>query len=81
MRKAIVLDKVDVRAYFYWSFFDNFEWSFGNEKRFGLIRVDYATQERTVKPVARWFTKLMHDNRIPTDKEWEQEMSKSSAEK
>ncbi|KTS07171.1 MULTISPECIES: GH1 family beta-glucosidase [Microbacterium] len=40
---------VDVRGYFYWSLMDNFEWAWGYEKRFGIIFVDYATQERTVK--------------------------------
>jgi beta-glucosidase len=42
-------DGVDVRGYFYWSLLDNFEWAFGYAKRFGLIRVDYDTQVRTVK--------------------------------
>jgi beta-glucosidase len=40
---------VDVRGYFYWSLLDNFEWAWGYEKRFGIVRVDYATQERAVK--------------------------------
>jgi beta-glucosidase len=40
---------VDVRGYFYWSLLDNFEWAWGYEKRFGIVRVDYDTQERTVK--------------------------------
>jgi beta-glucosidase len=39
----------DVRGYFYWSLLDNFEWAWGYEKRFGLVRVDYATQTRTLK--------------------------------
>jgi beta-glucosidase len=43
---------VDVRGYFYWSLLDNFEWAWGYEKRFGLVRVDYATQERTLKQSA-----------------------------
>ncbi|MFE7651308.1 glycoside hydrolase family 1 protein, partial [Streptomyces phaeoluteigriseus] len=36
---------VDVRGYFYWSLFDNFEWAWGYDKRFGIVRVDYDTQE------------------------------------
>ena len=40
---------VDVRGYFVWSLFDNFEWAFGYEKRFGIVHVDYATQVRTPK--------------------------------
>ena len=38
--------RVDVCGYFAWSLLDNFEWSFGYDRRFGLVRVDYATQKR-----------------------------------
>jgi beta-glucosidase len=40
---------VDVRGYFAWSLLDNFEWALGLSKRFGLVRVDFDTQQRTVK--------------------------------
>ena len=43
---------VDVGGYFYWSLLDNFEWAWGYEKRFGIVRVDYDTQERTPKDSA-----------------------------
>ncbi|HEY1488836.1 MAG TPA: GH1 family beta-glucosidase [Micromonosporaceae bacterium] len=46
---------VDVRGYFAWSLLDNFEWGYGYDKRFGLIRVDYDTQVRTPKQSAHWF--------------------------
>ena len=42
-----IADGVDVRGYFYWSLLDNFEWAYGYDKRFGLVRVDYPTQPRT----------------------------------
>jgi len=45
----------DVRGYLAWSLLDNFEWSYGYDKRFGIIRVDYDTQERTPKQSALWF--------------------------
>ena len=48
-----ILDAIDegvpVRGYFYWSLMDNFEWAWGYDKRFGIVRVDYETQLRTVK--------------------------------
>jgi beta-glucosidase len=40
---------VDVRGYFVWSLLDNFEWALGYERRFGIVHVDYSTQQRTVK--------------------------------
>jgi beta-glucosidase len=46
---------VDVRGYFVWSLFDNFEWAFGYSKRFGVVYVDYTTQERIPKASARWY--------------------------
>jgi beta-glucosidase len=42
----------DVRAYFVWTLMDNFEWAFGYDRRFGLVRVDYETQRRTLKDSA-----------------------------
>ena len=42
-------DGADVRGYFAWSLMDNYEWAFGYSKRFGIVHVDYDTQQRTVK--------------------------------
>ncbi|MGK9147840.1 beta-glucosidase [Plantibacter flavus] len=44
-----IADGADVRGYFVWSLLDNFEWAYGYDKRFGIVRVDYQTQERTIK--------------------------------
>ena len=40
---------VDLRGYFVWSLLDNFEWGYGYAKRFGIVRVDFDTLERTVE--------------------------------
>ena len=45
----------DVRGYLVWSLMDNFEWAYGYDKRFGIVRVDYETQERTPKMSAGWY--------------------------
>lgn len=46
---------VPVEGYFVWSLLDNFEWAFGYSKRFGIVRVDYGTQQRTLKDSALWY--------------------------
>lgn len=51
VRRAIK-DGADVRGYFVWSLLDNFEWALGYDKRFGLVHVDFQTQERI--PKASW---------------------------
>ncbi|KFF59282.1 beta-glucosidase [Cryobacterium sp. MLB-32] len=44
-----IAEGADVRGYFVWSLLDNFEWSYGYDKRFGIVRVDFDTLERTIK--------------------------------
>lgn len=56
---AAIEQGADVRGYFVWSFLDNFEWAWGYEKRFGIVRVDYETQERTVKESGHAFARLI----------------------
>ncbi|MFX0016657.1 MAG: GH1 family beta-glucosidase [Promethearchaeota archaeon] len=53
---------VNLRGYFVWSFLDNFEWLHGYSKRFGLIRVNYETQERIWKKSARWYRDVIQNN-------------------
>jgi beta-glucosidase len=44
----------DIRGYLAWSLLDNFEWAYGYDKRFGIVRVDYDTQARIPKQSALW---------------------------
>jgi beta-glucosidase len=52
---------VDVRGYYCWSLMDNFEWAEGYSKRFGLVHIDYATQQRTPKTSFNWFRSFIAD--------------------
>ncbi|HEX6006752.1 MAG TPA: family 1 glycosylhydrolase, partial [Burkholderiales bacterium] len=49
----------NVRGYFAWSLLDNLEWSLGYSKRFGLVHVDFASQRRTPKASARFYTSVI----------------------
>ncbi|QSB12876.1 beta-glucosidase [Natronosporangium hydrolyticum] len=53
----------DVRGYFAWSFLDNFEWSHGYSKRFGLVYVDYPSQRRIPKQSAYWYRDFIAHHR------------------
>ena len=55
---------VDLRGFFVWSLLDNFEWAEGYAKRFGLVRVDYPTQRRTIKDSGRYFAEVAAENAI-----------------
>src|SRR5690606_16308168 len=52
-------DGVPVGGYFAWSLLDNFEWAWGYDKRFGIVRVDYDTQERTPKASALEYRRII----------------------
>ena len=57
-------DGVDVRGYMVWSFMDNFEWSHGFSKRFGLLRVDFDSLVRTWKDSAYWYQETIRTRRL-----------------
>ena len=57
-------DGVPVKGYFQWSLIDNFEWSDGFDKRFGLIHVDFKTQKRTPKLSAEFYRQLIATNAL-----------------
>ena len=53
---------IPVDGYFLWSLLDNFEWAEGYRERFGIIHVDYATQQRTLKESAKWYSGVIASN-------------------
>ncbi len=57
-----IADGVDLRGYFVWSCFDNFEWVFGYANRFGLVHVDFDTQQRSWKDSAFMYQRYIRDN-------------------
>ena len=59
---SVVADTIDagipVNGYFAWSLMDNFEWAEGFSMRFGIVHVNYETQERTIKKSGQWLAEL-----------------------
>lgn len=57
-----VSEGVKVEGYFVWSIMDNLEWAQGYEKRFGLVYIDYESQERIIKDSGHWYKKVIATN-------------------
>ncbi|AOS63039.1 glycoside hydrolase family 1 protein [Actinoalloteichus hymeniacidonis] len=68
LREAIAAG-IDVRGYFLWSLLDNFEWALGYGPRFGIVRVDYDTQQRTPRASFHWYRELLRAQRSGADTE------------
>ena len=62
---ASIAEGVPVHGYFVWSLLDNFEWSYGYSKRFGLVYVDFDTLERVPKSSFFWYRDLIAGGRLP----------------
>jgi beta-glucosidase len=54
----------DVRAFYQWSLYDNFEWAFGYTKRFGMVYTDFETQKRIPKMSAAWYSDIIRRNGV-----------------
>ncbi|MDV6012486.1 beta-glucosidase [Haloechinothrix sp. LS1_15] len=62
---AAITEGVRLRGYFVWSLLDNFEWSWGYTRRFGMVYVDYPTQRRIPKQSAHWYAGVIRHNGLP----------------
>jgi beta-glucosidase len=51
-----------VKGYFIWSFTDNFEWAEGYTPRFGIVHVDFKTQQRRVKDSGKWYASFIRES-------------------
>lgn len=58
---------IPVQRYYYWSLIDNFEWAEGYAPRFGLVHVDYATQERTIRKSGRFYAEICKERKLTPD--------------
>ena len=54
----------DVRAFYQWSLYDNFEWAFGYTKRFGMVWTDFESQKRIPKKSAAWYSEVIRNNAV-----------------
>jgi beta-glucosidase len=50
---------VNLKGYYAWSLLDNYEWAHGHSKRFGIVHVDYSTQQRTIKSSGRYYAEVI----------------------
>jgi beta-glucosidase/6-phospho-beta-glucosidase/beta-galactosidase len=59
---AAIHDGSNLMGYFVWSLLDNFEWGLGYERRFGIVRVNFETLQRTLKGSAKLYRDIIHTN-------------------
>jgi len=57
-----IQDGANLRGYYAWSLMDNFEWAWGYRVRFGMVRVDFETNQRIPKQSARWYSQASRSN-------------------
>jgi len=64
---VIARSELPVERFYFWSFTDNFEWLDGEQKRFGLVYVNYRTQRRTVKKSGQFYREIIRDHAVTED--------------
>ncbi|MBP3493049.1 MAG: glycoside hydrolase family 1 protein [Oscillospiraceae bacterium] len=57
--KALSESDLPIKRYYHWCFCDNFEWLEGESARFGLVHIDYSTQQRTVKESGKFYSEMI----------------------
>ncbi|HEY7126999.1 MAG TPA: GH1 family beta-glucosidase [Ktedonobacterales bacterium] len=62
MAHEAIQQGVPLKGYFVWSLLDNFEWTFGYSKRFGVVYVDYESQQRFIKQSGNWYGEVIARN-------------------
>jgi beta-glucosidase len=65
--KRAMDEGVPLAGYFVWSLMDNFEWAKGYTQRFGIVWVDYSTQQRLPKDSALWYRQVIAANAVDPD--------------
>ena len=65
--RQIADEKLPVERYYHWTFIDNFEWAEGESARFGLIKCDFETQERTVRQSGRFYSEVIGQRKVTSE--------------
>jgi beta-glucosidase len=65
--KALIDSGLPIERYYHWSFTDNFEWCEGESARFGLVHVNYETQERTIKKSALFYSAMIKNKNVSNE--------------
>jgi beta-glucosidase len=71
--REVIQAGVPVRGYFVWSLLDNFEWTFGTTRRFGITYIDYPTGRRVLKASAHWYKAVISRNGLEASASNDQE--------
>ncbi len=65
--KAIAGSGLPIERYYHWAFTDNWEWAEGERPRFGLVELDYETQQRTVRDSGRFYADVISNRGVTAD--------------